>query len=190
MDNTTATRESARQVNHDAGGGKFLTFYLKKEEYGLEILKVREIVGLIDITPIPRVPDHIRGVINLRGRVVPVLDLRVRFGMEAVEATYETCIIVVQAVGLEMGLVVDRVSDVVEIVEADFEDVPDFGLDVPTDCLLGVGKSDGAIRLLLDVDRVLSPGEEEELRETARVAEEAAPEGVDQTDNMQNQKIQ
>lgn len=191
MENSNVTTAPPRPED-EASGSKFLTFYLNNEEYGLDILKVREIVGLVDITPVPRVPDYIRGVINLRGRVVPVLDMRVRFGMEAVEATYETCIIVVQAAGLEMGLVVDRVSDVVEIAETDTEDVPDFGADIPTDYLLGVGKSDGAIRLLLDADRVLTRSEEAELQAAAAVSEGAAAEteAGEGDGNVQNPPIQ
>jgi purine-binding chemotaxis protein CheW len=167
-------------------GGKFLTFYLADEEYGVEILKVQEIIGMQPITRVPRTPAFIRGVINLRGKVIPVVDLRERFGMppadtagEAAEAAAALrCIIVVQVVGLssdpaksiQMGIVVDRVSEVAAIADGDIEDAPSFGGGVHTEYLLGLGKSAGAgtdgqgrVKLLLDIDRVLAPEELVEL---------------------------
>ena len=140
----------------DTTGGKFLTFFLDDEEYGLEILKVREIIGMMGITPVPRTPTFIRGVINLRGKVIPVVDLRLKFGMEAIEQTSETCIIVVQAEGMEMGSVVDKVSEVLDIAGEDIEDAPSFGEDLKTDYILGIGKSEDKVKLLLDIDKVLS----------------------------------
>lgn len=137
-------------------GGKFLTFFLSDEEYGLEILKVQEIIGMMDITAVPRTPEFIRGVINLRGKVIPIVDLRLKFGMEPAEQTDETCIIVVRAAGVEMGIVVDRVSEVLDIAGENVEDPPSFGEEVNTDYILGIGKSEGRIKLLLDIDRVLS----------------------------------
>ena len=138
-------------------GGKYLTFFLAQEEYGIEILKVREIIGMMDITPVPQTPAHIRGVVNLRGKVIPVVDLRSKFGMAPVEQTEETCIIVVQAAGMEMGMVVDKVSEVLDIAPADIEETPSFGSDVDTTYILGVGKSNGRVRLLLDIDKVVTP---------------------------------
>ena len=137
-------------------GGKYLTFFLGLEEYGLEILKVQEIIGLMPITSVPRTPDFVRGIINLRGKVIPILDLRLKFGMSSAEQTEETCIIVVQARGAQMGLVVDKVSEVLDIASADIEDAPFFGDAVESDFILGIGKSDGRVELLLDIDRVLS----------------------------------
>ncbi len=99
-------------------GGKFLTFFLAEEEYGLEILKVETIIGVLAITPVPRTPEFIRGVINLRGQVIPVVDLRLKFGMESIEQTEETCIIVVQTQGIQMGVIVDRVSEVLDITRS------------------------------------------------------------------------
>lgn len=139
--------------------GKFLTFFLANEEYGIEILRVQEIIGLLPITRVPRTPDFIRGVINLRGRVIPIVDLRLKFGMEAVEATNETCIVVVQIQGVQTGLVVDRVSEVLDISESDVEDSPNFGDEVNIEYLLGIAKTGGRVRLLLDIDRVLSEQE-------------------------------
>lgn len=137
-------------------GGEFLTFFLRGEEYGLEILKVQEIIGIMPVTPVPRTPAHIVGIINLRGKVIPIVDLRLRFGMEPLAHTEETCIIVVKANGLQVGIVVDKVSEVLDIAGSDVEDAPSFGTQVNTDYILGIGKSEGRIRLLLDIDRVLA----------------------------------
>ncbi len=151
----TATAE-ALALNR---GGKYLTFFLGGEEYGLEILKVQEIIGMMDITPVPRTPHYVRGVLNLRGKVIPIVDLRLKFGMEAVAQTDETCIIVVQAQGVQMGTVVDQVSEVLDIPVEDIEDAPSFGASVDTDYILGIGKTEGRVRLLLDIDKVLSSQE-------------------------------
>jgi purine-binding chemotaxis protein CheW len=135
---------------------KFLTFFLANEEYGIEILKVQEIIGMMNITPVPRTPAFIRGVINLRGKVITVVDLRVKFDMESKEQTEETCIIVVQTSGIQIGCVVDKVSEVLDIQDEEIEEAPSFGADVNTEYLLGIGKSHGKVKLLLDIDRVLS----------------------------------
>jgi purine-binding chemotaxis protein CheW len=135
--------------------GKFLTFCLGDEEYGIEILKVREIIGMMPITPVPRTPEFIRGVINLRGKVIPVVDLRLKFGMPSVEQTEETCVIVVHADGVEMGTIVDKVSEVSDIDSENIEEAPFFGDEVQTDYILGLGKSAGRVTLLLDIDRAL-----------------------------------
>jgi purine-binding chemotaxis protein CheW len=148
MSNSAAPPAAARQ------GGKFLTFFLANEEYGLEILKVREIIGMMPITRVLRTPEHIRGVVNLRGMVIPVVDLRVKFGLEAVEQSQRTCIIVVRARGMDFGVLVDRVSEVANIAGGDIEDPPAFGTDVDPEYLLGLAKSQGRVKLLLDIDRV------------------------------------
>lgn len=155
---TAIATPSALTLGDAAGrrGGKYLTFFLAAEEYGLEILKVHEIIGILPITPVPRTPPYIRGVINLRGKVIPVVDLRTRFGMAPLAQTEETCIIVVQSRGVQMGIVVDRVSEVLAIPSAEIEDAPAFGTAVNTDYLLGIGKSTGHVKLLLDIDRVLA----------------------------------
>ena len=144
-------------------GGKYLTFCLGKEEYGLEILKVREIIGLMEITAVPRTPPHVRGVINLRGQVISVVDLRAKFGMEPTEKTDQTCIIVVEirqsdARTLSTGIVVDRVSEVLDIPGENVEDAPEFGAAVDADFILGMGKVGQAVKILLDIDRVLVGG--------------------------------
>ncbi len=148
-------------------GGKFLTFFLAEEEYGIEILKVQEIIGIMNITTVPRTPSFIRGVINLRGKVIPIVDLRQKFDMASIEQTDETCIIVVQAQGMEMGLVVDRVSEVMNIASEDIDDAPSFGSEVDTSYLLGVAKAEGQVKLLLDIDKVLSGHELLSLSTTA-----------------------
>jgi purine-binding chemotaxis protein CheW len=145
-------------------GGKYLTFFLDAEEYGLEILKVREILGLMPITRVPRTPESVRGVINLRGKVIPVIDLRVRLELDATEATGQSCIIVVQAGGVEFGVIVDRVSEVSSIEEASIEPTPTLGADARTEYLLGLAKSQDRVKLLLDIDRVLSSQEMAQLR--------------------------
>jgi len=156
---------TAQIVNQlDTGGvrsraGKFLIFFLAGEEYGLEILKVREIMGMLPITQIPRTPLYIRGVINLRGKVIPVFDLRLKFGLNSKAQTEETCIIVVQVEGLDLGMIVDRVSEVLDIAERDIDDTPSFGAGIQTDYILGIGKAQGRIRLLLDINHILSTGE-------------------------------
>ena len=161
---TNTTADLARR------SGKFLTFYLGEEEYGLEILKVHEIIGILPITRIPRSPEHMRGVINLRGKVIPIMDLRTRFSMVATD-TSETCIIVTQVQGVQMGIVVDRVSEVANIAAAEVEDTPSFGADVQTEFLLGLAKQNGRVKLLLDIDRVLTLSE---LTASAALAPDAA----------------
>ena len=143
-----------------AKAGKYLTFALGNEEYGLEILKVREIIGCLDITAVPRTPGHVKGVINLRGQVIAVVDLRAKFQMEATARTEETCIIVVEIKGnggrkLSTGIIVDRVSEVLNISSENIEDPPAFGGSVDTDFILGMGKIAKSVKILLDIDRVL-----------------------------------
>lgn len=136
--------------------GKYLTFYLEGEEYGVEILEVHEIIGIMPITRVPRTPPFILGVINLRGKVISIMDLRARFGMRPAEHAAETCIIVVQVGGVQIGLLVDRVSEVLDVPESEIEDAPGFGVEIDTDYILGVAKSSGRVKLLLDMDRVLA----------------------------------
>jgi purine-binding chemotaxis protein CheW len=148
--NVEATRSIA------AKAGKFLTFLLGGEEYGIEILKVQEIIGILPITTVPRTPNFIRGVINLRGKVIPVMDLRSKFGLESIEETYTTCIIVVQSAAGQIGVIVDKVCDVLHIPASDIEEAPSLGPDVDISYILGIGKSQGKAKLLLDIDKVLS----------------------------------
>jgi purine-binding chemotaxis protein CheW len=149
-------KNSNNDLDVEGRGGKFLTFFLAGEEYGIEILKVHEIIGMMSITAVPRTPEFIRGVINLRGKIIPIIDLRLKLDMEATEQTDETCTIVVQAGELEIGVVVDKVSEVLDIASGDIDDAPAFGGDVRSDYILGIGKSEGRVKLLLDIDRVLT----------------------------------
>ena len=149
--------------NMDALAGKYLTFQLGEEIYGLEILKVQEIIGMMTITRVPRTPDFTRGVINLRGKVIPVVELRKKFGLDAVEDTEKTCIIVVQITLndslLPMGLLVDEVSEVLDVSSDQLEPAPHFGGSVNIDFILGIGKVDERVVMLLDVDKALSVDE-------------------------------
>ena len=160
----STTPESEMQVR--ARGGLHLTFKLGEETYGIEILKVQEIMGMLTVTPLPRTPDYMRGVINLRGKVIPVIDLRLKFAMEAREYTRRTCIIVVQVqrerAALIMGIIVDEVSEVLDVSAEQIEPPPSFGTDVDTEFILGIGKVGNRVMMLLDVDRVLK-GEEVKL---------------------------
>jgi purine-binding chemotaxis protein CheW len=137
-------------------GGKFLTFYLAEEAYGLEILKVHEIIGVMPITRVPRTPDYISGVINLRGKVIPVVDLRLKFAMPSKELTEQTCIIVVEVGSIEMGIVVDKVSEVLNIDSTQIDDAPSFGVTVNTDFVLGIGKTVDKVTILLDIAKALT----------------------------------
>ncbi len=138
---------------------KYLTFVLGRETYGLEIVRVREIIGLMEITTVPRMPAFVRGVINLRGRVVPVVDLRIEFGMKDSSDTAETCIIVVDLGSTYMGVVVDKVSEVLDVADADVEPTPSFGVDLDTSFILGIGKTKGKVVILLDICKVLTGAE-------------------------------
>jgi purine-binding chemotaxis protein CheW len=146
-----------------AKAGKYLTFKLAVEEYGLEILKVQEIMKMVEVTKIPRTPDYVRGVINLRGKVIPVVDLRLKFGMEAKDTTVKTCVIVVQVKRndstVTMGIIVDEVSEVLDVTSDQIEPSPEFGTAVRTDFILGIGKVGKKVVMLLDADKVLSSTE-------------------------------
>jgi purine-binding chemotaxis protein CheW len=143
--------------------GKYLTFSLADEEYGIGILKVKEIIGMMPITTVPRTPLFVKGVINLRGKVIPVMDLRLKFGMEEIGYTERTCIIVVEIAGqtgsILVGIVVDAVSEVLNIKGNDIEDTPTFGVKLETDYILGMAKMNGGVKILLDIDMVLSAEE-------------------------------
>lgn len=143
--------------------GKYLTFTLDDEAYGIGILKIKEIIGMMPVTPVPQTPAFVKGVINLRGKVIPVVELRLRFGLEAMEYTERTCIIVVEMEGqsgdVVIGIVVDSVSEVLNIKAEDIEDAPNFGTKLQTDYILGMAKMEGSVKILLDIDRVLSAEE-------------------------------
>ncbi len=147
-------------------GGKYLTFMLDDEEYGLEILKVREIMGMMDITKVPQTPAFVEGVINLRGKVIPVVDLRAKFELQRAEYNEETCVIVVD-VGMLMGIIVDTVQEVHNIPEGDIEPPPHLGASVDTSFILGMGKVNDDVKILLDIDKVLTSDELVALQEVA-----------------------
>ena len=159
MNAMTAVEEKGVAKVVHARAGKYLTFALGAEEYGLPVLKVREIIKVMDITQVPRVPGHVRGVINLRGKVIPVVDLRLKFGFAPEAATERTCIIVVDvdrpAGKVMMGIVVDSVSEVLNLTGAEIDAPPSFGDAVSTEYMLGLAKVKGAVKILLDLDRVL-----------------------------------
>lgn len=155
---------AAGQLN----AGKYLAFQLGRESYGIEVLKIREIIRLVDITAVPQMPDYIKGVINLRGKIIPVLDLRIRFGLPAADATERICIVVVQVkvrsgAAIQMGLVVDGVEEVLNIGKGDIEATPDFGAKVNTEYLLGIAKAKGKVIALLDIDCVVAMSAVQEL---------------------------
>lgn len=143
-----------------AQSGKYLTFRLGDEDYGLEILKVQEIIKMQSITKVPRSPEYVSGVINLRGKVIPVINLRSKFSMEKVDDSEKTCIIVVQIRSKEnvltTGVVVDEVSEVLDIREEEIEPAPAFGGDIEEAFILGMAKAKGSVKILLDIDKILS----------------------------------
>lgn len=150
--------------------GKYLTFTMAKEEYGIGILKIKEIIGMMPITTIPRTPEFVKGVINLRGKVIPVIDLRLKFSMEAMDYTDRTCIIVVE-IGIEsgmvmIGIVVDSVSEVLNVRNEDVAETPTFGTKLDTDYILGMAKIEGGVKILLDIDKVLSTEEIQAIEKT------------------------
>ena len=151
--------------------GKYLTFSMAGEEYGIGILKVKEIIGMMPVTTVPQTPDFVKGVINLRGKVIPVIDLRLRFGMEEKAYNERTCIIVVEIASpsgtVLIGIVVDSVSEVLNIQAEDIEKTPTFGTQVDTAYIMGMAKMDGDIKILLDIDKVLNEQEIEILEQAA-----------------------
>lgn len=153
------TTNGAVVSNVEEIAGKYLTFRLDNEEYGIVITQVLEIIGVIKFTPLPRVPEYVKGVINLRGKVIPVIDLRLRFNLRETEHTEKTCIIVVEVVDeigkLQIGLIVDSVSEVVNIVPEDIEATPRFGVKLDTDFILGMAKGKDAVRTLLDIECII-----------------------------------
>jgi len=163
MEMMVASAGNAVPLKADQRAGKYLTFRLGNEEYAVQVLRVREIMGIQEITAVPQTPSYVKGVINLRGRVIPVIDLRLKFGLPEIEYTQRTCIIVAQiesqAGKLQIGVIVDCVSEVLTLQGTDIEDTPDFGSGVDTNYLLGMAKIKGKVKILLDIDKVLSAQE-------------------------------
>ncbi|HUO31532.1 MAG TPA: chemotaxis protein CheW [Bryobacteraceae bacterium] len=170
---TIAPAESGAATKTDNRTGKYLAFHLGREEFAIQVLKVREIMGIQDITAVPQTPAFVKGVINLRGKVIPVVDLRLKFGLPEAEYTQRTCIIVVQIQGPDnsvslTGIVVDEVSEAVNISASEIEDTPDFGDGVATPYILGMAKSKGKVKILLDIDKVLQSQELDGLKALIR----------------------
>ena len=153
----------ARMPAIDPRVGKYLTFHVGSEEFGIGVLGVREIMGMQDVTAVPHTPVYVKGIINLRGKVVPVVDLRLKFGMPATEYTARTCIVVVdlpgEAESALMGVIVDSVSEVMNITGGEIEDAPDFGEDISIPYLVGIAKCKGKVKLLLNIEKVLTTSE-------------------------------
>ncbi|MFM7135342.1 MAG: chemotaxis protein CheW [Planctomycetota bacterium] len=161
--------DAANLEKNGANENKFLSFCLGEEQFGVEILRVREIIGLIAITPLPQTPSYVKGVMNLRGRIIPVIDLRLRFGLSSSEATKETCVIVLEATDADgvttvMGAVVDSVREVQDIPRSAIEPAPEFGCEIPLRYILGMGKVKDKVVVLLDIAEVVG------IRERAQIA--------------------
>ncbi len=162
MSSAVLEKQETSSVAAEQRAGKYLTFILGREEFAIRVLKVREIMGIQDITAVPQTPGYVKGVINLRGKVIPVVDLRLKFCLPEMEYTQRTCIIVVQVqaggISLQTGIVVDEVSEVLNLAAADIEDTPDFGEGAGSamSYLLGMAKVKGKVKILLDIDQVLS----------------------------------
>jgi purine-binding chemotaxis protein CheW len=173
---STSVTSPVQPAGAPAVAGKFLTFALGQESYGIPVLNVREIIKLVPITAVPQMPDLIKGVINLRGKIIPVVDLGTKFGLAHKDADALTCIVVVQVnssarADIPMGLIVDGVEEVVQIGAADIEETPDFGLSIDTSYILGMAKIKGAVKTLLDINRVVGG------RALEGLAERQDPEG-------------
>ncbi len=170
MADEVRTMDQAMKAMSDKEG-KYLSFTLATEEYGIGIMKIKEIIGMMPITSVPQMPAYMKGVVNLRGKVIPVIDLRSRFGMKSAEYTERTCIIVVEIEGktatILVGIVVDAVSEVLNIRAENIEDAPSFGASIDTGYILGMAKMEGGVKILLDIDRVLA---EEEVNRLENVA--------------------
>ena len=158
----TATKELNQQIGLTTEGSQYLTFQLGEELYGVDILRVQEIKGYTTVTKIPNTPAHIKGVLNLRGTIVPIVELRTKFGMPMIDYTMFTVIVVVVVRDRIMGLVVDSVSDVLNISKQDIQAPPEFGAKVDVSVLTGLGKSGDKLVALLNIDRLLTEDEEQE----------------------------
>ncbi|MBN2068875.1 MAG: purine-binding chemotaxis protein CheW [Opitutales bacterium] len=153
-------KEVSKKEKHAFAAGKFLTFALGEESYGVAVLKIREIIRMQKITPVPQMPKYVKGVINLRGKVIPVIDMRLKFEVGEDKVTERTCIVVVQINNVEgmqtsVGLIVDAVEEVVNISEDEVEDPPEIGNQFENEYILGIAKIKGEVKTLLDIDRVI-----------------------------------
>ncbi len=166
---------TAGAAKADERAGKYLTFHLGSEEFAIQVLKVREIMGVQEITAVPQTPLFVKGVINLRGKVIPVVDLRLKFGLPEAEYTPRTCIIVVQVAAeggpMLTGIIVDGVNEVLNLTSADIENTPDFGSGVTVPYLLGMAKTKDGVKILLDIDEILTSQEVQRLEDVLRSRE-------------------
>ena len=168
---TAIVAEAASSVQQETRTGKYLSFHLGQEEYAIQVLKVREIMGIQHITGVPHMPRDVKGVINLRGRVIPVIDLRLKFGLEEKEYGQRTCIIVVQLQKestVQMGIIVDEVSEVMNLAAGDIQNTPDFGSETAPPYLLGMANIKGRVKILLDIDEILTGADMGSLAEVVR----------------------
>ncbi len=149
-----ATLETTEQPELESG--KYLTFGLGTSEYGIDIFAVREIIGMMDMTAVPNMPPSIRGIINLRGKIIPVMDLRRRLDMEPTEATEQTCIVIASSGTSEIGLIVDMVYEVREINQEELSDLPSLGGALDTEMIQGVDKTTDRTILLLNIDTIVA----------------------------------
>jgi len=161
MENIKAQPTPSVVTSFSQLAGKYLTFFLGSETYGIPVLKVREIISMLPITQVPQVPAYMKGVINLRGKVIPVVDLRTKFSLPEVEATSNTCIVVVQIEGSDsqiklIGLIVDAVEEVANIAQTEIEPTPDFGNSINVQYILGMAKIKGSVKSLLDIDKIIA----------------------------------
>ena len=161
MESTTSAANLGSVIDFSKLAGKYLTFFLGSETYGIPVLKVREIISMLPITQVPQVPAYMKGVINLRGKVIPVVDLRTKFSLPEVEATSNTCIVVVQIEGADsqiklIGLIVDAVEEVANIAQTEIEPTPDFGNSINVQYILGMAKIKGSVKSLLDIDKIIA----------------------------------
>jgi purine-binding chemotaxis protein CheW len=180
--------QSEQTKTTGAQAGKYLVFQLAQEEFAIGVLSVREIIRTQDITKVPHTPPHMKGVINLRGKVIPVMDLRTKLGFPETEYDQRTCVIIVEILteartSLYMGLIVDGVAEVLNLAQADIQDVPDFGSASPSPYLLGVAKSKGKIRILLDINQVLASHEVGGLQDVLEASTRQAA-GSEQADSV------
>ncbi|MCX7905424.1 MAG: chemotaxis protein CheW [Elusimicrobiales bacterium] len=157
MQTTQENKKDTKRIS------KYLTFFLDKEEYGIEILKVQEIIGIMPITTVPGMPAYIKGVINLRGRIIPVIDLRLKLSMEGAKFTDETCFIVVRSKNVSVGIIIDRVSEVVDISSDEIEDSSTLSL-INSEYITGISKNNGKVRIILDIDKIISNDDEKKLK--------------------------
>ena len=182
-------------ASDDENENKFLSFFLGSEEYGVEILRVREIIGLIDITPLPQMPDYVKGVINLRGKIIPVIELRAKFSLDPKAYTEETCVIVVEVTEgdddrFHMGVIVDNVNEVIDIPRSHIDPAPRFGGAMNTSYILGMGKVKNKVLTLLDIDKVMSQSDLVGLSQAGRQQDTSETESTDSSSTIDEPEAQ